>query len=118
MEEAPPTDPAALFRAWLGEWERVANQQSSELLGRPEVVGALQGMHAAKLRGAELSGEAAARFLTAVNFPSKSDIEALGMRLAAIEATLARIEAHQRSGGGTSRARAQPAPKRTRQPPV
>ena len=53
--------------------------------------------------------------LAAANLPSKADIEALGQRLAAVEAALGRIEDRLRAG---ETAPSRPAVKRTRKPPA
>jgi hypothetical protein len=59
------------------------------------------------------TNEATARMLAAANLPSRADIEALGQRLAAIEAALARIESRLPAENGPAR----PAVRRTRKPP-
>ncbi len=111
---AEPTDPFAPFRTWLGEWEKLANQHGGDFLTRPEVAQAMQQASAARLQMQAASDEQMAKLLAGANLPSKADVEALGARLASIEATLARIEA-QLSGVAPSSARAKPA--RTRKPP-
>ena len=110
-----PTDPFAPFRSWVGEWEKLVNTHGAEWLQKPEVARAMQKMSSARLQAQATSDEAMAKVLAAANMPSKADIEAIGMRLGQIEATLARIEANQR--GLTSGTRGS-APKRTRKPPA
>lgn len=113
MSTEPP-DPFAPFRTWLGEWEKLTNQHGADFLARPEVAQALQQASSAKLQWQAASDEQMAKLLGGANLPSKADVEALGTRLAVIEATLARIEA-QLSGVAPSSAR--PKPARTRKPP-
>lgn len=110
---AEPTDPFAPFRTWLGEWEKLANQHGADFLTRPEVAQAMQQASAAKLQFQAASDEQMAKLLSGANLPSKADVEALGTRLASVEAALARIEAHL-TGVAPSTARSRPA--RTRKP--
>ena len=113
MADSVPTDPFALWRTWLGEWEKQVNTHGPEWLQKPEVAQALQAMTSAQVRAKAVSDEATAKWLAAMNLPSKADIEALGARLAAIETALARIEAHQR---GFAMPKGPPPPRRTRKP--
>ena len=114
MAEALPTDPFALWRNWLAEWEKQVNQHGTEWLQKPEVAQALQRMTAAKVQAQAASDEATSRMLAAANLPSKADVEALGARLAATEAALARIEARQQ--GLDAAPKGPPPPRRTRKP--
>jgi hypothetical protein len=107
-------DPFSTMRRWVKEWEDLVNQHGAEWLEKPEVAQAMQRMSAARLEVQTATSDGAGKVLAAVNMPSKADIEALGMRLGAIEAALARIEAHQ-LGIGTPRKQA-PSPPRTRKP--
>lgn len=108
-----PGDPFALFRDWVTQWEQLVNTHGADLLAKPEVARAVQGATSAGLQLQGSVHEAMAKVLASANLPSKSDIEALGRRLAAIEEALARIEAGQ-TGSATPASR--PAPRRTRKP--
>ena len=114
MNSTPPTDPFALFRGWVSEWEKLVNQHGAELLAKPEVAQAMQQVSSAKLQVQAASDAQMAKLLGATNLPSKTDIEALGTRLAGIEATLARIEAQLRNPLAAQAAK--PNPARTRKP--
>lgn len=103
-------DPLGLMRGWVAEWEKVANQHGADILARPEVAQAMQGMTAATMQAQAATHDVMAKALAAANLPSKSDFEALAQRLAAIEAALARIE------GAAPPAASRPAPRRTRKP--
>ena len=111
----PSADPFALFRTWLGEWEKLANEHGSELLAKPEVAQAMQQMTTAKLQMQAATDAQMEKLLSAANVASKADIEALGTRLAAVEGALARIEGHLR--GTSPQPSAKPGPRRTRKPP-
>ena len=115
MSERPVLDPFGLAREWVAQWEKAVNEHGSEWLGRPEAAQAMQALSGAAVKAQAAANEASARMLAAANLPSRADIEALGARLAAIEATLARIEAGLR---GAAQAPKRPAPRRTRKPPV
>ena len=114
MSSSPPTDPFALFRNWVGEWEKLVNQHGAELLAKPEVAHAMQQISSAKLQVQAANDAQMAKLLGAANLPSKDDVEALGTRLAGIEAALARIEAQLRNPQAVQSAR--PKPARTRKP--
>jgi glutathione S-transferase len=88
-----PTDPLAMFRDMVNQWEKLANDYGSQFLQRPE---AAQAMHGATTAGLQIQGaiqDAMAKVLAAANMPSKAEVEALGARLTAVEAALWRIEA-------------------------
>ncbi|HVR89555.1 MAG TPA: hypothetical protein VHG29_00485 [Novosphingobium sp.] len=114
MSSPPPSDPFALFRNWVSEWEKLVNQHGAELLAKPEVAQAMQQVSSAKLQVQAASDAQMAKLLGAANLPSKADIEALGTRLAGIEATLARIEVQLRGSAGAQPRK--PKPARTRKP--
>lgn len=114
-----PTDPMAhdpmkMFRDAVTNWEKMANEWGGQFMGRPETAQAMHQATGIALKAQQGAHEAMAKLLSAANMPSKADIEALGTRLAAVEATLARIEAHLNSAGSVSSTA--PKPKRTRTP--
>lgn len=116
MSETPDLDPFALARSWMAQWEKAVNDHGTELLAKPEAAQAMQALTGAALQAQAVSNEATARMLAAANMPSRADVEALGVRLAAVEASLSRIEAMLResvSGAVPQR----PSPPRTRKPP-
>jgi hypothetical protein len=108
-----PTDPMALFRDAVTNWEKMANEWGGQFMGRPETAQAMHQATGLALKAQQGAHDAMAKLLAAANMPSKGDVEALGVRIAAVEAALARIEAHL---SGTSSAAAAPKPKRTRTP--
>jgi hypothetical protein len=110
MSTPPPFDPLGLMRGWVAEWEKAANKHGADMLAKPEVAQAMQGMTAATLQAQAATQDVMAKALAAANLPSKADFEALAQRLSAIEAALARIE------GKTHVAVERPKPKRTRKP--
>ena len=114
MKEDSTFDPLALARQWAAQWEKLANEHGTEWLAKPEAAQAMQGFTGAALSAQAATNEVTGRMLAAANLPSKADIEALGQRLAAVEAALGRIEASLRtSDSGPAR----PAVRRTRKPP-
>jgi len=114
MSDASAFDPLGLARQWMAQWEKLANEHGTELLARPEAVQAMQAMTSAAVKVQAASNEATGRMLAAANLPSRADIDALGQRLASIEAALGRIEDRLRSGDATP---SRPAVRRTRKPP-
>lgn len=117
MSDTPNLDPFALARTWMAQWEKAVNEHGTELLAKPEAAQAMQAFSNAALQAQAASNEAAGRMLAAANLPSRADIEALGARLAAVEASLGRIEAALRAVAPEA-ASARPSPPRTRKPPA
>lgn len=111
-----PSDPMALFRDAVTQWEKLANEYGGKLLTRPEAAQAMQGATTAGLQIQGAVQDAMAKVLSAANMPSKAEVETLGQRLTAIEGALARIEARLASGGGAASTTAAPRPTRGRKP--
>ena len=110
-----PLDPMAMFRDFVGQWEKMANEYGGQALQRPEAAQAMHSLTAMGLQAQNAAHEAMAKLLSAANLPSKADVEALGQRLVGIEATLARIEAAI-AAPGAAQQNAAPKPRRTRTP--
>ena len=106
-----PADPFAMFRDAMAQWEKIANEHGSKLLARPEAAQAMQGVTSAGLQMQAAHHETMSKVLAASNMPSKADIDAIGERLARIEAALARIES-----GNVATPDPVPRPARTRRP--
>lgn len=109
-----PVDPLNMFRDVVTQWEKLANEYGSQFLARPE---AAQAMHSATAAGLQVQNavqDAMAKVLAAANMPSKAEVETLGARLTAIEASLARIEAGLASGNVAQHSA--PKPTRGRKP--
>lgn len=109
-----PTDPMAMFRDAVTQWEKMANNFGGQFLGRPETAQAMNQATGLALKAQQGAHEAMAKLLSAANMPSKADVEALAKRMAAIEASLARIEAKMAAPEGSASSAAKP--KRTRTP--
>jgi len=109
-----PTDPMAMWRDFLGQWEKAANDVGGQLMQRPETAEAMHKATAMGLKAQTAMHDAMAKMLSAANMPSKAEVEAIGERLGAIEQTLARIEAA--ISGEVSPAVSTPKPARTRKP--
>ena len=109
-----PFDPAGVLRDMLGEWEKMANSLGGDALKTEEFARTMNG---AQMAGSTLQAQFRDhmdRALEQSNLPTRRDIEAIDVRLTAIEATLARIE----KALGTGTARSRPKPTRTRKPPA
>ena len=116
MTDTPNLDPFGLARSWMSQWEKLVNQHGTELLAKPEAAQAMQAMSGAAVQFQAASSEASAKLLAAANLPSRTDFEALGARLGAIEAALSRIEQRLQAVAPDS-GPARPKVARTRQPP-
>lgn len=108
-------DPGAFFREMLGEWEKMANQLGGQMLKSDEWARAMHGAQGAALSAQGANREMMDRALAAANMPSRAEVEDLSLRLARIEASIARIEQHL---AGTPPRAHRPRPARTRKPPV
>jgi hypothetical protein len=109
-----PTDPMAMWRDFLGQWEKAANNYGGQLLQRPEAAEAMHKATTLGLQAQTAMHDGMAKMLSAANMPSKAEVEALGQRLGAIEASLARIEAAIVTTAPSPSAA--PRPARTRKP--
>lgn len=107
-------DPAAFFRAMLGEWEKMANTVGGDALRSDEWSRAMHGAQGATLQAQAAWKEASTRALAAANMPSRTEFEQLSARIGGIEASLARIEAALAVPTSTPD---KPRPTRTRKPP-
>jgi hypothetical protein len=112
----PPTDPMAMFRDAVNQWEKLANDYGSQFLARPEAAQAMHSMTSAGLQVQHAVQDAMSKVLTAANMPSKAEIETLGQRLSAIESSLARIEATLSGLGNAAQQDLKPRPTRGRKP--
>ena len=107
-------DPMKMFRDAVTQWEKMANEFGGQFMGRPETAQAMHQATGLALKAQQGAHDAMAKLLSAANMPSKADVEALATRMAAIEASLARIEAAIAKPGSEATAAAKP--KRTRTP--
>ena len=117
MSDTPNFDPFGLARTWMAQWEKAVNEHGTELLAKPEAAQAMQALSGAAIKAQAASNEATGRLLAAANMPSKADVEALGTRIAGVEAALARIEQKLREMAPENTP-ARPAVRRTRKPPA
>ena len=117
MSDGPNLDPFDLARTWMAQWEKLVNEHGTELLAKPEAARAMQALSGAAVQIKAVSDEASGKLLAAANLPSRADFEALGARLGAIEASLARIEQALREVA-PDRVPKRPPVARTRKPPT
>ena len=122
MADPSPLDPFALWREMVSQMEKGANEFANQASKSDQFT---QGMHkamSASLVAKKMSDDVSTRYLTALNLPSRADIEALGERLLAIEDRLIGMSAaiEQLAGGKVATGAATPtaAPRRTRKPPA
>lgn len=113
------TDPAALFRMLLGQWETAANQFGGDVLKSGEAARAMGAATTAAATGQQATKEAMGKALTAFNLPSRAEIVALSEQVAQVEERLSRIESLliKLAGESVAPAPARPRPARTRKPP-
>ena len=88
------TDPAALFRTMVAEWEKIANSAGGDLLKTGEWSRAMNGASKIAMEAQAAVKDASDRTLAAANLVSRTDFVDLSARIGRIEATLERIEAH------------------------
>ena len=121
MAEPSSLDPFSIWRDLVSEVEKNTNRLVTEATKSDEFNQGMGKAMTASLFAKKASDELAMRYLTAMNMPSRGDIEALGERLLAIEDRLIAMSAaiEQFSGVRVSTGAALPiaAPKRTRKPP-
>ena len=86
-------DPMIMFRDAVAQWEKMANEFGGQFLQRPEAAQAMHGAAGLALKAQQGAHETMAKLLAAANMPSKADVEALAVRMSAIESSLSRVEA-------------------------
>lgn len=114
MTDKIPTDPFAMFRDMVSQWEKAANEYGGKIAGSSEFAQGMQGATAMSMQIQQAVHEGMNKVLAATNIPSREDIAALGQRVGNIEAQLARIES---ALGAASAPITAPKPKRTKLPP-
>lgn len=116
---AMSTDPSALFRELLGQWENVANRFGQEVLKSGEAARAMGVATSAAARGQEATKDAMGKTLTALNLPSRAEVVALAEQVARVEERLSRIESLliKLASESSPPPPAAPRPARTRKPP-
>lgn len=109
------TDPGALFRTLLGEWEKIANGAGGDFLKTGEWSRVMNGANTAAIEAQAAIKGVSDRTLAAANMVSRTDFIELSARIGRIEAALERIEA--RLTGTPLPSPERPKPTRGRKPP-
>lgn len=107
------SDPTAMLRAWLGEWEKLANSVGGDTLKSEEFARSLHGAGSATMTMHAALAQAMDRALASTNLPSRADLADLSARMSRMEASLARIETALAVGSSPPSG-----PRRTRKPPA
>ena len=107
------TDPGALFRTMLGEWEKLTNSVGGDLLKSEEWARTMHGASAATTTAQAAIKTVMERSLAAANMPSRTEFENLSARIGGIEDSLARIEGMLGAGKGAIPGKRKPTRKRT-----
>jgi hypothetical protein len=114
MLRSMATDPTALFRTMLAEWEKLANGVGGDMLKSGEWSQAMNGAQNAGLEAQAATKVMTERMLAAANLPSRSEFADLSARIGRMEAALARIEGHLTGAAPATPVR--PKPTRNRKP--
>jgi polyhydroxyalkanoic acid synthase PhaR subunit len=85
-------DPFAMWREWVAQSERQWNAFFNEVMGTEQYSQSMGRLMALSLDQQKSMSEAMGRYLGALNLPTRSDVFALGDRLAGIEKRLASME--------------------------
>jgi polyhydroxyalkanoate synthesis regulator phasin len=117
MSEKSPFDPMAYFRDMVAEWEKITNDVGASITGTSEFTKVMHQASNAQLGARKAMQDMMAKTLAAANMPSRSELEAIGERLGAMEGQLARIEALL-SGTRVPGTETPPPPRRTKRPPT
>lgn len=115
MTDKIPTDPFAMFRDMVSQWEKATNDFGGKIAGSSEFAQTMQGATAMSMQIQQAVHEGMTKVLAATNIPSREDIAALGERVGNIESQLARIEAALGVSAGRP---STPKPRRTKLPPA
>ncbi len=122
MADPSALDPFALWRDMVSQMEKGANEFANQATKSDQFTEGMNKAMSASLVAKKMADDVSTRYLTALNLPSRADIEALGERLLAIEDRLIGMSAaiEQLAGTKVSTRAVTPtaAPRRTRKPPV
>ena len=122
MADPLSLDPFALWRDMVSQMEKGANEFANQASKSEQFTQGMGKAMSASLAAKKISDEFTTRYLTALNLPTRADIEALGERLLAIEDRLIGMSAaiEQLTGVKVSTSAATPttAPRRTKKPPI
>jgi hypothetical protein len=127
-ESSSPLDPFALWRDLVSQVSKDANQWANRGMQTDEFAEGMHKMLGPMLAFGKLSAKAKQGYFEAMNLPSRSDVEALGERLQAVEDKLAELvglleRSQSRASGGAGQAAPVPVVggatrlPRTRKPP-
>ena len=123
MEQPSPLDPLALWRSLVTQTEKDVNQAADPTMKSGEFAKLANALLGASLTGKALKREMLDRYFGSLNLPTRSDLNALGNRLQAIEDQLVGMSAVlERLTGlkpyrGSSAGPLAAAPARTKRPP-
>jgi len=120
MADAKGADPLALWREMLAQWEKSVNSLANQTMASDEFSSSMNGAMGLSLKMQETMRDAMAAYLGAMNLPSRTEVAALGERLAAIETRLDRVVAlleRNAAAAGPPPPPATPRPPRTKRPP-
>lgn len=115
----PFKDPAAIWRDMVAQWEKGFNEFANKAMGTEEFSRSMNQATKMTLQAQQSMGDLMAKYLTALNLPTRADIMAIAERVQAIEESLVRIaEAmDRRVGDGQQTIRNTRKPPRTKRPP-
>ena len=114
----PIADPIQLWREWVDQTERQWNSVLNEIMGTDQFGQASGRMMEVFLAMQASMNEATQRYFSALNLPTRSDLQEISDRLSGVEAMLhelsERLEAQQAPSAPPA---ARPRPKRTKKAP-
>ena len=91
MAERSTTDPVAIWRELVSQWEKGVNEIANKAMGSAEFSRVVNQATSGSLGLQQSLGDLIGKYLTALNLPSRAEMVSIGERLTAIEATLNRI---------------------------
>jgi hypothetical protein len=93
VADGKDTDPLALWRSMLSQWETSANALANKTMGSDEYSSSMHGAMGMTLRMQDTVREFMAAYLATTNLPSRTEVLGIAERLGAVEARLDRITA-------------------------
>ena len=112
------SDPGEQFRELVTQWERNINSFANQMMGTETFSRAMQDTQRARLGVQQALSDLMARYLAAMNMPSRDDVIRIGERLQHLEKRLTQIESLLGSAAPAPDPSATPQRPRTRQPPA
>ena len=116
MSKEPTTDPSAIFRDWVTQWERSFDSFANQVMGTEGFSQTMNEFQKAQLGAQRLMVESMGQLLSNMNMPTREDVLRLAEAVQALDRRMERLE-ERLTGEAGSRPSTAKRPPRTKRPP-